>query len=215
MQNATTKIGQVKISNEVIVAIWKDIKAGLTTKELVEKYGVSKTTIYRIKNKIDRYGKVVNEYEESLAINDGNTYDAEVEGYEENEEDEYFDEEDCEEDESMVLNYYKVKIKKILKPKNLKIIYPLETEEDVRKLEDYIDDSILDLKRELEKDGYVDMIIPVSKKNDLILYIVTDNDIKTVEIKMALEENSAFNDFDYKIKEIDADKFDETIIAIS
>jgi len=35
------------------------------------------------------------------------------------------------------------------------------------------------------------------------------------EVEMALEENSAFNDFDYKIKEIDADKFDETIIAIS
>ena len=208
MQNTAVNI---KIDNETIIAIHKDIEAGLTLKELIEKYGVSKSTIYRIKNKIGRYGKAIEEYvEEDLTLLEDEGFDDEEE-----DEDEYFEEEDSEKDEVMVLNYYKVKIKKFFKIKKLKTIYNLETEEDVRKIEDYINDSILDLKRELEKDGFVDMIIPTTNKKDLILYIVTDNDIKLNDIKLALDKQSEFSKFKCKTKEIDADKFDKIMIDIT
>jgi len=208
-------MASIKLSNETIIAIYKDIEAGLTLDDLIEKYGVSRSTIYRIKNKVGRYQKIIDEYneednEEDLTLLEDENFDNEDE-----DEDEYFDEEDSEKDEVMVLNYYKVKIKKFFKIKKLKTIYNLETEEDVRKIEDYINDSILDLKRELEKDGFVDMIIPTTNKKDLILYIVTDNDIKLNDIKLALDKQSEFSKFKCKTKEIDADKFDKIMIDIT
>ena len=60
------------ITNETIKSIYSDIIAGGSLKEVAEKYGTSISTVRRIKNKEGRYGKIIDELNETVIEADSN-----------------------------------------------------------------------------------------------------------------------------------------------
>ena len=50
------------IPNETVISIWEDIQNGVANAIIYKKYGISNATLYRIKNKEKRYGKIIDEY---------------------------------------------------------------------------------------------------------------------------------------------------------
>ena len=55
-----------KLTNEEIIAIWEDLKNENDSNKIAKKYGVSRSTVIRIKNKTyDKYKTIINNYENS------------------------------------------------------------------------------------------------------------------------------------------------------
>ena len=50
------------IPKETVISIWEDIQKGVANAVIYKRYGISNATLYRIKNKEKRYGKIIDEY---------------------------------------------------------------------------------------------------------------------------------------------------------